>query len=81
MTYLSKARNHVERIDYYFSHAGLAGYSQAHYHQVQLEELLQRAYRSQANKGDVPVIQALIESARPKMQEMKRRETEDTRQL
>ena len=79
-TYLRDARHHAERIDYYHARAGEAGYSQARYHEQQLDELLIRAQRSKRGKDDVPVIKAIIEDARPKLIDMKRREKEGSKE-
>lgn len=77
MAYYSRdARRHAERIDYYYAHAGEFGYAQAHYHLTELEKLLQRANRSTRGMSDLPVIQAILDGVRPKMDEMKRRENE-----
>ena len=74
-TYLTHARHHADKIEHYYAHAGAAGYMQARHHELELEKLLQRAHRSKSGKGDVPVIQAILEGVRPKMAEMKKRES------
>jgi len=73
-TYLRDARHHAEKIDHYYAHAGSLGYAQARYHELKLEQLVGRAHRSKRGKSDVPVIQAMLEAVRPKMDEMKERE-------
>lgn len=74
--FLTTARHHAERIEYYFRHAGSAGYSQARYHEDELIGLLRRASDSNRGKNDVPVIQAIIKDIRPMMDEMLNSEKE-----
>lgn len=76
-TYESEARYHLEKIQHFHSHAGLAGYSQAVLHYSKLSELLRRASKSKNNRNDAVVIQGFIQSAEPLIEEMKnRRENE-----
>ncbi len=74
--YLRDAEDCVERIEYFHVHAGKAGFAQAHYYELKLEELLGRAFKSKHNKSDIVGIQEIIRSIRPKMIEMKQREIE-----
>ena len=74
--YLKKAQEHSEKIDYYYKHAGTAGYSQAIYHRNKLSELLAKANQSSKGRNDVPMIHAIIQFVDPKMKEMQQREKE-----
>ena len=75
-TFLRDARDCAEWIDHYYAHAGEAGYSQALYHEQELEKLFVSANRSTRGKSDSIAIRAIIESVRPKMEEMKKLENE-----
>lgn len=75
-TMLSDARHHVEKIQYYHLHAGSTGYSQARYHQLQLEEILNRALHSKCSMGTVYAIQKIIEDVQPLMDIMLQRQEE-----
>jgi hypothetical protein len=70
-TNLRDARQHAEKIEHYYKHGGTAAYSQARYHEIELGELLKRAHNSSHGSSDVPLIQAIIQGVRPKMDEMK----------
>ncbi|MDZ4659512.1 MAG: hypothetical protein SH868_18225 [Bythopirellula sp.] len=72
--YLRDAQHHSDKIDHYHKHAGSGGYSQAHYHETKLEELMVRASKSKTGKSCVSFIGNILESVRPKMKEMKDRE-------
>jgi hypothetical protein len=71
--YEKEARQHEKKIRHYYDHAGEAGYAQAEYHYGKLSDLIGRAARSKNDKGDVIIIQLVIESATPLMDEMKAR--------
>ena len=73
---VAEARSHAERIEHYFKHAGIAGYSQAEYHWGELQSLLAAAARSSKKQGDASVIQAIIQASAPQMAEMKKRSNE-----
>jgi len=71
--YLSKARHHAERIEYYHKIADQHGYAQAVYHWEQLSGLAYRADRSKNDKSDTPMILGIRESVQYMMDEMKER--------
>jgi hypothetical protein len=73
--YLRDARHHAERIEYYYKHAGTAGYSQAEYHWNELSGLILRAARSKNEQSDAAVIQGIRQSLKPMMDEMRQRST------
>jgi hypothetical protein len=75
--YLKEARVHIDRIQYYYNHAGFRGYSQAEYHYSKLSDLTLRAERSKHDKNDAIVIRVLRESVGRLMEEMKRRKEDD----
>ena len=75
--YAKKAKHHADKIRHYYEHAGAMGHEQAKYNYNELSNLIGRAFRSKNDKSDVVLIQSLIESVRPLMEEMKRREQED----
>lgn len=72
--YLRDARHHVKKIEHYYKYAGKRGYAQAEYHWNELSGLVHRAMRSKNDKGDAPLIQAIRESVKDMMDEMKERE-------
>ncbi len=74
--HLKVAQQHAKKIDYYYEHAGTAGYAQAIRHQLEIESLLALASQSARGKKDVPVFQAFLEGVAPKMEEMKGRQGE-----
>ena len=78
--YLKEARNHVEKIQYYFDHAGAKGYSQAKYHYDELSNLLMRSNRSSNDKGDTSIIHALYKQADDLMKQMRKREEDNRNQ-
>jgi hypothetical protein len=51
--FLTDARQHVERIQYYHENAPFRGYAQAYPHYSKLDELMLRAEKSQALKESV----------------------------
>ena len=75
--YLREARHHAEKIEYYYNHAGTAGYSQAVYHWDKLSDLMVRAMRSKNDKSDAPVIRGIIDSSQTLMDEMKAAANDD----
>ena len=75
-TYLRDAFHHVERITYYYNHAGTAGYAQARHHYDELSALRMRAYNSKQDQEDAPVIGAMIEKAGQMIDAMLKREKE-----
>jgi len=78
--YLKEARHHVEKIQYYFDHAGAKGYSQAKYYYDELSNLLMRSYRSRKDKGDTSIIHALYKSVDHLMEQMRKREEDNRNQ-
>jgi len=78
--YLRMAREHAERIKYYYDYAGPSGYQQAKYHFNQLGSLIGRASSSKNNKSDAVFIRPLVDTARKQMDEMAKRRDEWTRE-
>ncbi len=72
--YLREARRHAEKIEYYYDHAGRNGYVQAVYHWDRLPGLVDGAMHSKKDKGEAPLIHAIMKSMQPMMDEMKKRE-------
>ncbi len=73
--YLRDARRHAEKIEYYYEHAGVRGYSQAEYHWNRLSRCLLGATRSKNEKSYAAIIQGIRQSSQPMMDEMKQRST------
>lgn len=71
-SYLTEARHHGERIQYYHRHAGVKGYKQAEYHYERLGQLSLSAERSKSGKNDAIRISILRESASESMEEMRK---------
>jgi len=72
--YLNEARLHSEKIKYYHENDGVYGYSQARYHYNKLSDLVRRSFMSKHNKNDSIIIQRMVVSAEPLMEEMKQRQ-------
>lgn len=75
--YLTNARHHLERIQYYHRFAGLNAHRQAAYHYHELCTLIDRAMHSKNDKNDAVVIAALREPAAELMREMRQREKDE----
>lgn len=73
--YLRDARHHLDQIRYLYDNAGDAGYGQAEYHWNELFRLLRSAQKSKNDKADAPMIQGLLDSAKPMMDELKKKES------
>jgi hypothetical protein len=71
--YLTDARYHLERIEYYHRFAADLGYKQAKHHYDELCSLIGRSMQSKNDKHDAPVIVALKESAAELMDVMRKR--------
>jgi hypothetical protein len=71
--YLTNARYHLERIEYYHRVGADLGYKQAKYHYDELCSLIGRSMQSKNDKNDAPVIVALKESAVELMNDMRKR--------
>jgi hypothetical protein len=72
--FLTDAKHHVERIQYYHENAPFRGYAQAYPHYSKLDELMSRAEKSKSDKRDVAAIQELRESVSDLMEEMRKRD-------
>ena len=73
--FLRIANQHAEKIEYYFNHAGSAGFSQAEYHWGELRKQLDGAALSTKGCGDGAMIREIIRDMQAMMDEMKIRET------
>ena len=69
--YLDDARRQCDKIKYYYEFGRESGYSQAVPHYNKLCGLIRRASESKNNKNDSFIIQRMMESSKPLMQEMK----------
>jgi hypothetical protein len=69
--YLTNARYHLERIQYYHRVAGSNGHKQAANHYHELCTLIERAMHSKNDKNDAVVIAVLKQSAHELMDEMR----------
>ena len=72
--YEREARQHADKIRYYYEHADGMGHSQAECHYFKLSDLIGRAFKSKNDRNDVVIIQSLKETTDPLMEEMKERE-------
>jgi hypothetical protein len=71
--YLRDARWHAQKIDYYHDYGGKNGYAQAEHHWNKLYKLMSSASRSKNDTKDAQFIWLIIESRKPKMDEMKKK--------
>jgi hypothetical protein len=71
-SYLDDATRHLERVRYYFEHAGAGGYSQASYHYQKLGECYRKG--SAKNPGEAPVLRDMYAEAGRQMAAMRARE-------
>lgn len=76
--YLSNARYHFDRIEYFHKFAESNGYKQAEHHYHELCTLIDRAMHSKNDKNDAVVIAALREPAAELMREMRQREKDES---
>lgn len=74
--HLREAYRHAQKIEYYYKHAGPAGYSQAVYHWDKIAELKHGAMRSKKDQSDAPIIYSILKSTQQMMDEMKKRGTD-----
>jgi len=70
--YESKAKHHLERIQYYHENAGPRGYAQAKYHYNELAKLQMVVQYSKKYKNEAPIIASFGKQAEPLMKEMKK---------
>ena len=71
--YLSDARRHAEKIEYYHKYAGSRGYAQAVHHQDKLSSLVFKAMHSKKYKSEAPLINNIRTAMQKLMDEMKER--------
>jgi hypothetical protein len=69
MDNISKARERLDKIKYYYKNAGPNGYSQALYYYSELGNIYRKA-----NKNDAPIIRIFYNEASALMAEMKKLE-------
>ena len=74
--YLRDAEHHAKSIQDCYGNAGALGYKDAEYAFQQLTSLIGRAHSSKNDKADVPLITEMVKTARPLMDEMKKRRDE-----
>ena len=74
--YLRDAEHHAKSIQACYDSADALGYKDAEYAFQQLTSLIGRAHSSKNNKPDVPLIAEMVKTARPLMDEMKKRQDE-----
>jgi hypothetical protein len=72
--YLTDAKRHMERIRYFYEHAGADGYSQAKYHYHKLGNCCHETALHRHHVADASVIQPLYENATRLMAVMRSRE-------
>lgn len=74
--YLRDAEHHAKSIQDCYDSADALGYKDAEYAFQQLTGLIGRAHSSKNDKADVPLITEMVKTARPLMDEMKKRQDE-----
>lgn len=72
--YLTDAKRHAGKIEYYHKYAGSSGYSQALYHFDKLAGLVFKAMQSQKYKGEAPLINTIRTEMQKLMDDMQERE-------
>ena len=74
--YLRDAEHYAKSIQDCYDNAGALGYRDAEYAFQRLKGLIGRAHSSKNDKADVPLITEMVKTARPLMDEMKKRQNE-----